>query len=183
MGARTPTMPWRPCLPPQVYAGTLHGALPVAIKVMDPAWLRLRPETFWREASVLQHCRHPSIVQLLGLYSGGAEQAQEEPKQPEEEEQPLNEEPGSEQVVEKPPQGVMVVTELMPGGPLLDRLAEPDMRWYRRWAPLAMGAYIATASALLAMRPCPAASAIDTVCPAGAVWCMPIGIYRLPCTV
>jgi serine/threonine protein kinase len=129
-----------PCLPLQVYAGTLHGALPVAIKVVDPAWLRLRPETFWREASVLQHCRHPSIVQLLGLYSGGVRQAQEEPQQQPEEMRPLCEEAASEQAVEKPPQGVMVVTELMPGGPLINRLADPDMRWYRRYAPRAMGA-------------------------------------------
>ena len=154
-------MPWCLLLP-QVYAGTLHGALPVAIKVMDPAWLRVRPETFWREAMVLQQCRHPSIVELLGLYNGGAVQKQEEegePQQPEEEqpEQPRVEEPEDDELLEKLPDGMMVVMELMPGGPLLDRLADPDMRWYRRCAPLAMGICVATATVLLATHPPPLA--------------------------
>ena len=123
----------------------MHGAQPVAIKVMNPAWLRARPDTFWREAVVLQQCRHPCIVQLLGLYTGDAVRGRElqHAEQPEDQ-LPIydddTEEPTEEQLLdldldgqlEERPRGVMVVTELMPGGALFDRLAEPAMRWYRR---------------------------------------------------
>ena len=98
----------------------------MAIKVMDPACLRGLEDTFWREAAVLQQCRHPNIVQLLGLYTGDAVRGQK-PQQPAEE--PPEEEPV---LVDERPHGLMVFMELMPGGALLHRLAEPGMRWYCR---------------------------------------------------
>ena len=118
----------------------MHGALPVAIKVMDPAWVR--PATLWREAAVLQQCRHPCIVQLLGLYTGAAVRGQkvQQAEQPEDQ-LPVDydpEKPTDDQLLEPDGQledglhGMMFVTELMPGGTLSERLAEPDMRWYRR---------------------------------------------------
>ena len=107
----------------------MHDALPVAIKVMAPAWLSRKSGWFWREAALLQRCRHPSIVQVLGVYVGSdASDGQEGQPQRHLQQSAAHELQGED----KEPHGVMVVMELLPGGPLHRRLDDPLMRWYCR---------------------------------------------------
>ena len=111
---------------PQVYAGTLHGGMPVAIKVVNPAWLRMRPEMMWREAAMLQRWRHPCIVTLVGIYSGAGPALEQHPQLHWSQLQADAAQGGQQS------QHLMVVTELMPGGSLVAWLADPQTRWYRR---------------------------------------------------
>lgn len=57
----------------------------------------------WREVELLRQCRHPNLVQLLGVYVSPAQQQRR----------------------------LMLVTELLEGGSLAGRLGEPALRWYR----------------------------------------------------
>ena len=107
----------------QVFAGTLQGALPVAIKVMRMASdTRLR-RRFWREVAILQRCLHANIVQIIGVYSGvddsicgrGAAAAAETDWSPT---------PGDRRL--------MVVMEWIEGGTLREHISQPDMRWWQR---------------------------------------------------
>ncbi len=120
-----------------MYRGLLHGSQPVAIKVMAPAAAcrlldpasgspmapssmncggqeqqqqQQHERRMWREVELLRQCRHPCLVQLLGVFvspgGGGGAPAQQQRR-------------------------LMLVTELMQGGSLSGRLGEAQLRWHR----------------------------------------------------
>lgn len=64
---------------------------------------RQHERNMWREVELLRQCRHPNLVQLLGVYVSPAQQQRR----------------------------LMLVTELLEGGSLAGRLGEPALRWYR----------------------------------------------------
>lgn len=64
---------------------------------------RQHERRMWREVELLRQCRHPNLVQLLGVYVSPAQQQRR----------------------------LMLVTELLEGGSLAGRLGEPTLRWYR----------------------------------------------------
>ena len=130
----------------QVYEGRLHGLLPVAIKVIHPMHVPRHQQAFWQEAALLQRCRHPNIVQLVGVYSGrGGKElmgtdssgrgrrdnrlpASDCGQQDEERGEAAEAGPGLESGAR--PQCLMVVTELMSGGSLMQSLGTPGLHWY-----------------------------------------------------
>ena len=97
----------------QVFAGTLFGTQPVAIKVLHSVSNVVLKRQFWQEVAILQRCRHPNIVQMLGVYSGPAD--------------PSSSNPSSDLQL-------MVVIELMEGGTLREHITRSDMRWSERYA-------------------------------------------------
>ena len=112
----------RRCL--QVYAGRMHGMHPVAIKVLTAATVPHQQHSFWREAKVLRRCRHPNLVQLLGVYSGtGGSRDQLPPLE-------LVERVAPSQAQRAQQQWLMFLTELLPNS-LQERLQDADMRWHR----------------------------------------------------
>ncbi|KAL4856758.1 putative sphingolipid transporter spinster 2 [Chlorella vulgaris] len=135
----------------KVYRGLLFGHCPVAIKVLNqpaawqpleqsgPAAAQAGPQLqqqqqqqqlsrFWKEADVLRCCLHPNIVQLLGVYSsssGGSSGASSQQHPPHLQPPPL-------------PPRLMLVTELLEGGSLQERLAAPSLRWWQRGCEVAL---------------------------------------------
>ncbi|KAI3429301.1 hypothetical protein D9Q98_005396 [Chlorella vulgaris] len=133
----------------KVYRGLLFGHCPVAIKVLNqPAvWqpfetsgpaassvgLQMQQQQqqlsqFWKEADVLRRCLHPNIVQLLGVYSSsssGSSGASSQQHPPHLQPPPL-------------PPRLMLVTELLEGGSLQQRLAAPSLRWWQRGGEVAL---------------------------------------------
>ena len=107
----------------QVLAGVLHGALPVAIKVLYSAGTAQLSRQFWSEAAILQGCRHTNIVQMYGVFSGlddsicthGAVGAMG-------------------RALTQGEKRLMVVMELLEGGTLQQHINQPEMRWNKRCA-------------------------------------------------
>lgn len=112
----------------QVYRGELYGSLPVAVKVIHPAAASCAlpaersaaapprdasqaGRRLWREAELLRCCASPYLVQLLGVY------ASEPP--------PAAQGAGRQR-------SLMLVTELLEGGSLANRLGDAQLRWHCR---------------------------------------------------
>ena len=109
------------CFTLQVFAGLLHGTQPVAIKVLYSAGDAHLTHQFWREAAILQRCRHPNIVQIYGVFSGLDESIC------------ANGAGGEMRLLLTPgSRRLMVVMELLEGGSLLQLMSRPDMRWNQR---------------------------------------------------
>lgn len=71
---------------------------------------RQHERRMWREVELLRQCRHPNLVQLLGVYVSPA---------------------GAPRVPARQQRRLMIVTELLEGGSLTGRLGEAEMRWHR----------------------------------------------------
>ena len=82
---------------------------------------------FWREAEILRQCAHPSLVQLLGVYSGlPPQQQQTSPQQMAQQQRRRQQQPHEAQRRQ-----LMIITELLEGGSLQDRLGDPELSWRR----------------------------------------------------
>ena len=95
----------------------------MAIKVLYSAGDAHLTRQFWREAAILQRCRHPNIVQLYGLFSGQDDSICTNGAAGE---MRLALTPGSRRL--------MVVMELLEGGSLRQHMWQPYMRWNQRCA-------------------------------------------------
>ena len=99
----------------------LHGTLPVAIKVLFSISDAHLTRQFWREAAILQGCRHTNIVQIYGVFSGIDDSILAHGVVGE---TGRTLTPGEKQL--------MVVMELLEGGTLRERINQPEMRWNKR---------------------------------------------------